>query len=235
MKVGVVGLLSGQSFVIRNEFKELDLEFLPREREREVGALAGRCSKVILMKKFISHQSQNAVPTHKRVLIDGGMTKLRLWLNTHQPVKTTTAAKKPINVDAFFEANGGKIDWSPLTTAKVDDVLAFKRPSTLSRKKWEQNVSSIRSYYARAHGVKTTATTDEQFAYLTVRKAKEEQQAPLPKPADEVVSVVCRGAAERSFWEAALVARLSTSMTLAEAIADADAAMGALHERFLKG
>ena len=83
--------------------------------------------------------------------------------------------------------------------------------------------------------MKTTATTDEQFAYLTVRKAKEEQQAPQPKPADEVVPVVCRGAAERSFWEAALVARLSTSMTLAEAIADADAAMGALHERFLKG
>lgn len=75
MKIGVVGLIPPQIEQMKARLKGYTLEFLSRDIESKTANVVTFCKsvdKVILMKRFISHVTNDAVPASKRVLITGG-------------------------------------------------------------------------------------------------------------------------------------------------------------------
>ena len=81
-RVCVVGLLPEQEHLIEREFSNtFSLKFLGNEAARH--ADIPTADAYLLMKSFISHAvygKYQKLPQH--VLIDGGMSTLRMWLNT---------------------------------------------------------------------------------------------------------------------------------------------------------
>lgn len=81
-RVVVIGLLNDQVHAIAHEFSEnYSLKFI--DTDRAMGMSPPDADAYLLMKNFINHplyHKYQKFPNH--VLIDGGMTTLRLWLHT---------------------------------------------------------------------------------------------------------------------------------------------------------
>jgi hypothetical protein len=81
-RITIIGLLNDQEQVITREFSDkFALKFLGNEAARH--ADIATADAYLLMKNFISHAiygKYQKLPQH--VLIDGGMSTLRMWLNT---------------------------------------------------------------------------------------------------------------------------------------------------------
>lgn len=80
--VTIIGLLPDQEQLMQREFgNKFELRFIGNEAARHVDM--GEAHAYLLMKNFISHAVYNkykVLPQH--VLIDGGMSTLRMWFNT---------------------------------------------------------------------------------------------------------------------------------------------------------
>jgi hypothetical protein len=80
--VTIIGLLPDQEHLMQREFSDkFVLRFVGNEAARHLDI--GEAHAYLLMKNFISHAVYNkykVLPQH--VLIDGGMSTLRMWFNT---------------------------------------------------------------------------------------------------------------------------------------------------------
>lgn len=81
-KIVIIGLLQGQAKIIQHSYEDMfDLKFISSEDAYH--ATPGDADAFLLMKNFISHSVYNIYQSFSNhVLIDGGMTTLRMWLNT---------------------------------------------------------------------------------------------------------------------------------------------------------
>jgi len=84
-KIIVIGLLGDQVHAIKREFDNTyDMRFI--DTDRAMGMSPPDADAYLLMKNFINHplyHKYQVFPNH--VLIDGGMSTLRMWLNTKGP------------------------------------------------------------------------------------------------------------------------------------------------------
>ena len=81
-KVVIIGLLGDQVHAITKEFSDR-YEVKCIDTDRAMGMSPPQADAYLLMKNFINHplyHKYQAFPNH--VLIDGGMSTLRMWLNT---------------------------------------------------------------------------------------------------------------------------------------------------------
>jgi len=81
-KVVIIGLLGDQVHAITKEFST-QYEIKCIDTDRAMGMAPPQADAYLLMKNFINHplyHKYQAFPNH--VLIDGGMSTLRMWLNT---------------------------------------------------------------------------------------------------------------------------------------------------------
>jgi hypothetical protein len=81
-KVVIIGLLGDQVHAITKEFSDR-YEVKCIDTDRAMGMAPPQADAYLLMKNFINHplyHKYQAFPNH--VLIDGGMSTLRMWLNT---------------------------------------------------------------------------------------------------------------------------------------------------------
>ena len=81
-KVVIIGLLGDQVHAITKEFSDR-YEVKCIDTDRAMGMAPPQANAYLLMKNFINHplyHKYQAFPNH--VLIDGGMSTLRMWLNT---------------------------------------------------------------------------------------------------------------------------------------------------------
>jgi len=81
-KVVIIGLLGDQVHAITKEFSDR-YEIKCIDTDRAMGMSPPQATAYLLMKNFINHplyHKYQAFPNH--VLIDGGMSTLRMWLNT---------------------------------------------------------------------------------------------------------------------------------------------------------
>lgn len=81
-KVVIIGLLGDQVHSITKEFSDR-YEIKCIDTDRAMGMSPPQANAYLLMKNFINHplyHKYQAFPNH--VLIDGGMSTLRMWLNT---------------------------------------------------------------------------------------------------------------------------------------------------------
>jgi hypothetical protein len=81
-KVVIIGLLGDQVHSITKEFSNR-YEIKCIDTDRAMGMAPPQANAYLLMKNFINHplyHKYQAFPNH--VLIDGGMSTLRMWLNT---------------------------------------------------------------------------------------------------------------------------------------------------------
>ena len=81
-KIVIIGLLGDQVHSITKEFSDR-YEIKCIDTDRAMGMSPPQANAYLLMKNFINHplyHKYQAFPNH--VLIDGGMSTLRLWLNT---------------------------------------------------------------------------------------------------------------------------------------------------------
>ena len=81
-KVVIIGLLGDQVHSITKEFSDR-YEIKCIDTDRAMGMAPPQANAYLLMKNFINHplyHKYQAFPNH--VLIDGGMSTLRMWLNT---------------------------------------------------------------------------------------------------------------------------------------------------------
>jgi len=81
-KVIIIGLLGDQVHAITKEFSDR-YEIKCIDTDRAMGMSPPQATAYLLMKNFINHplyHKYQAFPNH--VLIDGGMSTLRMWLNT---------------------------------------------------------------------------------------------------------------------------------------------------------
>ena len=81
-KVVIIGLLGDQVHAITKEFSDR-YEIKCIDTDRAMGMSPPQANAYLLMKNFINHplyHKYQAFPNH--VLIDGGMSTLRMWLNT---------------------------------------------------------------------------------------------------------------------------------------------------------
>lgn len=81
-RVVIIGLLQDQQHSIQQEFGEqFQLKFIGTDEAKHV--VVSEAHAYLMMKNFISHsvfEKYQKLPNH--VLIDGGMSTLRMWLNT---------------------------------------------------------------------------------------------------------------------------------------------------------
>lgn len=81
-KIVIIGLLGDQVHAITKEFSDR-YEVKCIDTDRAMGMAPPQADAYLLMKNFINHplyHKYQAFPNH--VLIDGGMSTLRMWLNT---------------------------------------------------------------------------------------------------------------------------------------------------------
>jgi hypothetical protein len=81
-KIVIIGLLGDQVHSITKEFSDR-YEIKCIDTDRAMGMSPPQANAYLLMKNFINHplyHKYQAFPNH--VLIDGGMSTLRMWLNT---------------------------------------------------------------------------------------------------------------------------------------------------------
>jgi len=81
-KIVIIGLLGDQVHAITKEFSDR-YEVKCIDTDRAMGMSPPQADAYLLMKNFINHplyHKYQAFPNH--VLIDGGMSTLRMWLNT---------------------------------------------------------------------------------------------------------------------------------------------------------
>jgi hypothetical protein len=234
MKIGIIGLLPDQENQIRKEFPTHALEFLPKERSREAKEFAVRHSKVVLMTKFIGHSTQEGIPTHKRVMIHGGMTKLRAWINTQASAPVTVHHAPAQRKETTMTNVETKIDYKALLTAPIGQALVWKRPARTTIAKWEKQVGAMRSYYKRKHGVETELEFKEGSAVIKVISRADKQTTDAPVPEISATAEVIGIASERQFWEAVVVARMGTALPVSLVLREADAVLEAARERFGK-
>jgi hypothetical protein len=171
MNIGIVGLLPEQVRFVQQEFPGHALKFLSKDNESEMGNFAKGCDKVVLMTKFIGHHIQDRVQPSKRILLTGGVTKLKATLSKlPSPVKLTTPTPqaKPAPIAAASE-----VDWSPLDTAKLGDEVRIARPASVSLKAFDMRVIAGRSYRKKTRGIVTTPhRMVDGFAVMTIREMR---------------------------------------------------------------
>lgn len=230
MKIGIVGLLADQVNTIRAAYPQHALEFLDRERERETRDFAARCSKVALMTKFISHSTSNAVPAHKRVMINGGLTKLRVWLNTQATAPITTIHKHVTKEPIMTAPESSKVDYKLLLAAAIGETVEFKRPAKTTIAKWETQIHSARSYYRRHHGIQTEVAYKDGVAALTIVDRASKEKKVVGQTVQQTTP--SGGEGDRQFWQQVLLARLNAAMPIESAIRDADTALDLSRQKF---
>jgi hypothetical protein len=167
MNVGIMGLLPEQVRMVQQEFPRHALRFLRSDDIGRAAEFVKGCDRIVLMTKFISHSMQDHVPPKKRVLIDGGITKLKSYLQTlptpvkdvpvpqAKPAPTPAANAKPTSKFGSGPRDQ-QIDFSSLYNAKVGDVITLKRPAQVTLKQFDNRISATRSYVLKTYGVKTT-------------------------------------------------------------------------------
>lgn len=239
MRIGIIGLLPDQANIIRDEFSHYHIECLPREREREAAEFATRFAKVALMVNFIGHATQDAIPRHKRVLIQGGMSKLRQWLTTQASaveVKVKPAPKTEPKKVVIERTTDKKTDYTLLLKLNIGEKVSFKRPPHTTMLAFEKQVAGTRSYYRRKHGLVTKASFVDSVCEITVvdkiKPHKTEEAAPRET---HVIVEASKTDERREFWKAAFLASLPTVPNVKRAADDADKALAALEARFPEG
>ena len=222
MNIGIVGLLPEQVRFVAQEFPAHSLKFLSKDNESEMGNFAKGCDKVVLMTKFIGHHIQDRVQPSKRILLTGGVTKLKATLQKlPTPVKLTTP---PRPAPAPAKHAPDVVDWSPLYAAtEVGQEIRIPRPPRLSIAAFSGRLTVGRSYIKKQRGIVTTPhKMIDGFAVMTVcemrtcntTKPAESQAAPsegqamqqiettqtvLPAISAEAVSLADNRAA--AFWQ----------------------------------
>jgi hypothetical protein len=184
MNIGIVGLLPEQVRFVQQEFPGHALKFLSKDNESEMGNFAKGCDKVVLMTKFIGHHIQDRVQPSKRILLTGGVTKLKATLQKlPSPVKTTTPPPQARPV----VATSSEVDWSPLDAATAGAEIRIARPASVSLKQFDMRVTAGRSYRKKTRGIVTTPhRMVDGFAVMTVKEvrtcmtATADEQEPAP-------------------------------------------------------
>jgi len=81
-RVVIIGLLNDQGHLITKEFGQ-DFNVKCIDTDRAMGMEAPDADAYLLMKNFINHPLYHKYQRfHNHVLIDGGMSTLRMWFNT---------------------------------------------------------------------------------------------------------------------------------------------------------
>lgn len=180
--VAVVGLLPAQARRIADHFPKSGLKFVPKEREREVGEITASLDRVVVMTKFISHSTWYSVPREKILPVNGGLTELRRKL---LKIAAPDAAKIPAQPARVLDMPA--TDYQAIKTAKPGEVLLFPRPEHTTKTAFEKQVSAMRSYYKRTHGIETEQRSTEKGVEIVVNGtlASAQDAAPVERPAPE--------------------------------------------------
>lgn len=76
-RVAIAGLLEEQRRTVEEAFPNVDFRWVSHFAGKgTMKKVAGTCTEVYLMTKFISHATQNATPREKRVMVNGGVREL---------------------------------------------------------------------------------------------------------------------------------------------------------------
>jgi hypothetical protein len=168
MQIGILGLLPDQARLVKKEFPRHALRFLSKDRDADAKQFVKACDRVILMTKFISHDLQSKVPERKRLFCNGSVAGLKDQISKlPTPVKTIVAkpvismptpSPAPASVSGPVQESESNtsVDWKPLETAKVGDVVTIQRPANVTVDKFLQRISAGRSYRKSHFGVHTT-------------------------------------------------------------------------------
>lgn len=211
MNIAICGLMPEQVRIVQQEFPKHSLRFLDLDHQRgpAIKNAAKGCDKVILMTGgagLVSHATQDQVPPSKRLIVRGGIQKLRAELQKlPTPVRDVTPVKAsmptlpaslPTAKTQTFKRNGqtivrnmDEIDYSVFDGVSVGDEVRIKRPSSVTLKQFDQRITAKRSNLKK-HGMVTTPHKMlDGFAVTTVkalaptkgkRVAASETAAPQP-------------------------------------------------------
>jgi hypothetical protein len=194
------------------------------------------------MTKWIAHKVTDKLPKEKTHLCNGGPSQLIATLrrmapkiqDTRQPTPETTFTE-----DTTMAAMG---TYAGIKSAKPGDTLEYKRPAQMAMVKFENQVSAVRSYYRRNHGVKTEQKTLDGATIRVIVNGLVSQPlvsvpasgatvTPIKKPADAVAPLP---AATAQLW----LDTYARFITIAPGASDemlaarADAAVAAYRVRF---
>lgn len=225
MKIGIIGLLAQQVAHITQKFPHQKFVFLPRDRERDAASFCQQVSKVVVMTKFISHSTFNAIPVHKREPVAGGMSdltrKLTALSESSEPAVKKTETKKETDVPATM-------NWSVLKDAGLGDILTIKRPTDLSMPEFKQQVANQRSYYKRQYGIHTIVTVSGAKAVVEVVNIES-----LPKESTPAVVKTDAAGQLALLWANFVTHRCASGASVSSASEMADEFIEAFKKKFL--
>lgn len=209
MNIAICGLQPEQVRIVQQEFPKHSLRFLDLDHQRgpAIKNAAKGCDKVILMTGgagLVSHTTQDQVPPSKRLIVRGGIQKLRAELQKlPTPVRDVTPAKAsaptlPASMNARTFTRNGKtivrstdeIDYSPFEGAQAGDTVQIKRPASCTLKQFDQRISAKRSNLKK-HGIVTSMHKIlDGYAVITIKavtapkaKAVATPETTAPQPA----------------------------------------------------
>ncbi len=222
-RLAVVGLLPGQAKRIAQEFPTSGLKFVPRDREREVPAITAAFDTVIVMTKFISHQTWHQIPRAKLKPINGGLSDLRRQLQRLLPGPPKEQPKKPTPQVNLKPNAMPDTDYTPLKTAEPGEVILFPRPEDIPIALFEKQVTAARSYYRRHHQLETEQRTTDKGIEVTVNGTL----GTTKRPAKPVVG-------EAGLWSQVYVGFIAAQPGASDEflVERADAAVAAYKQRF---
>ena len=176
----------------------------------------------------------------------------------------TTRYSTPVSPALILRPDrDGRIDYLPMKSLKVGDVVRSKRPHGLDLLLWQRRVGATRSYYSRMFGMVFEAHFFEAYvdmlllskgtekaastapvsmpakAEVVGGSASESPQAPAveePPMQDEstpTVTPMQTSDLERKFWMEVYVASIQSATTPAQSTAYADAALADYRRRFV--
>lgn len=196
MRVVIVGLKPAEASQIQREYRgRLRLRIFHSDTNRKAWIVADAATKAdhtFVMTHFVAHKIIELLDNKMVTPIHGGMAKLREALNVlvkHLPTRPPKPVHKdvPHQEEPAMPRGAGTNDFSKLKTAKVGDVLVFKRPPTTSIVKFEKQVSAARSYHRNKNGVVTSQEfhDGEMHVLIEDRVAVGETKPPETTPPPE--------------------------------------------------
>lgn len=214
MNIAICGLMPEQVRIVQQEFPKHSLRFLDLDHQRgpAIKNAAKGCDKVILMTGgagLVSHATQDQVPPSKRLIIRGGIQKLRAELQKlPTPVRDVTplrgtAPTLPASMSSpkvlTYKRNGktmtrsmDEVDFSPFASIKVGDEVRIERPKTCTIKQFDNRLTAKRCTLKR-HGILTTPHRIHDGYAVTTVKAM-----PVATPATPAPDAAAPSAAQKT-------------------------------------
>lgn len=231
MNIAICGLLPEQVRFVQQEFPKHSLRFVDIDAQTgpSMKQAAQGCDKVILLTNFINHTTQSLVPPSKRILVRGGISKLRAQLNKMPtPVKTIAT---PAPVATAPAVQKGDVDYSPMKDRAIGDRVVIMRPRTCTLAQFEMRLANARSRWKKlgvhtsppkkveggmaftitamrapeAPVVATSETAPAQPAPSTPPETADMQQIAVEVQRPVAVAPVLTQARESAFWQSVFV------------------------------